>query len=164
MDPTTASYYRAVLFADGLEPRRLPESLMRLHQWVQKRHLAMGLNGTISKAMALNVSLTWLSSTDEGREFSCNNLPLGGLFTAEGAAASDVTAETEDDSEDEEPVLSVSDGSWDSIEPETDVIVHVKDDTTIAGKFIASRGSWTDVRVDGEVRHFRTSKVQLSGA
>jgi hypothetical protein len=146
MDPTTASYYRAVLFTDGLEPRRLPESLVQLHQWVQKRHLAMGLNGTISKAMALNVSLTWLSSTEEGRQFSCENLPLGDMF---------VGPDPDDDDQEFD---------WGKVKQETPVHVLLKDDTTVKGEFMECRGSWTDVRIDGEVRHFRTSKVQVVGA
>jgi len=149
MDPTTASYYRAVLFTDGLEPRQLPDSLARLHQWVIKRHLALGLNGTLSKTTALCVALTWLSTTEDGRQFSCENLPLGGMFghyfgedTTEGDPSFD----------------------WTKVVQETPVYVLLKDNSTVKGEFMECRGSWIDVRVDGEVRHFRASKVQVIGA
>lgn len=163
MEPQTASYYRALLFADGTEARPLPASLVRLHQWVVKRNQALGLGGMITKAVALSVALTWLSSTQEGREFSANQTTLGDLFG--GVEDVPETAEEipDDAPEDvpDEDILTAE--AWDALLPETDVIVTLKNKSTIGGKFIERRGNWVDVRVNGEVKHFRIRKVKLAG-
>lgn len=80
MDPQTASYYRAILFGDGQDQKALPPSLVRLHQWVVRRHQLLNLGVQITKAIALNVSLTWLSSTREGRQFAKDIEVISELF------------------------------------------------------------------------------------
>ncbi len=151
MDPSTASYYRAILFVDGLDTRPLPPTLLQLHGWAVKRHLALGLGGTISKATALTVAMTWLSTTKDGREFTRENTTLGDLFAG--------PAEESESVSDPDPI------DWDSVEVESKVVVTLSDNKTKKiGYFIARRGTWLDVRVDGELKPFRTSKVQIAGA
>lgn len=147
MDPTTASYYRAILFMDSQEMKPLPPSLVLLHAWAIKRCQAMGLGSTIAKHSALAVAMTWLSSTKDGRAFARENTKLGELF------------------EEPEPVISfVSKVDWETIEPESKVIVMVEN-KPIQGEFIIQRGGgWIDVRVSGEVQKFRASQVHIAGA
>lgn len=156
MEPQIASYYRAILFADGQDTRPLPPTLVQLHKWAVKRHQALGLGGTVSKAVALNVALTWLSSTADGREFASAFTTLGDLFCEEPAELSDdgsdeLSDELSDDPSDE----------WDSLPAETEVVVTMRDKSTATGQFIGRRGNWIDVRVNGTVEHFRISKVQI---
>lgn len=146
MDPTTASYYRAILFIDPTDTRPLPPSLMQLHGWAVKRSGALGLGGTISKATALTVAMAWMTGTKEGRKFSREETTLGDLF-------SEV-----DETEENEWVISAEE--WDSLPAETDVIIS-KNRTTLPGKFLARRGSWVDVRVNGEVIRVRTNQVKI---
>lgn len=144
MDPSTASYYRAILFTDGLDQRPLPPTLVRLHQWAVKRNHALGLGGMLAKAVALNVAMTWLSSTKEGRAFAGEFSEIGDLFDGS------------------EPVpLSVEE--FDTLPAESPVLVTLNDKTKKAGSFIGRRGNWVDVKIDGEVKPFLTSKVQLAG-
>jgi hypothetical protein len=80
MDPTTATYYRTILFGDGQDQKALPASLVKLHQWILRRWQLLGLGVQITKALAMNVALTWLSSTREGRQFSKDIEALSTLF------------------------------------------------------------------------------------
>lgn len=148
MDPSTASYYRAILFVDSTDTRPLPATLVQLHSWTVKRNLALGLGGVISKAVALSVALTWLSSTDEGREFAARNTNLGELF-------GEVAPELEDD----QPV--VGEELWDTLPAESDVTVTLKNKTTKPAKFLKRQGNWVHVRVNGENQAFRISKVKI---
>lgn len=149
MDPQTASYYRAILFTDGQDSRPLPQSLLRLHAWAIKRHQAMGLGGTIAKASALAVAMTWLSSTNDGREFAKEHTNIGDLFVAEAEEAVEAEPNKVD---------------WSEVEPETPVLVMI-DDKPTAGHFVERRGrSWIDIRINGETKKFRCSQVRLSGA
>jgi hypothetical protein len=86
MDPTTASYYRAILFSDSQDARPLPKSLIDLHAWAFKRSQALGIGGIISKASALSIAMTWMSSTSEGREFTRDCTTLGEMFCQPNAA------------------------------------------------------------------------------
>lgn len=149
MDPSTASYYRAILFIDGLSTEPLPPTLLQLHQWAVKRHLALGLGGTISKAIAFNVALTWMSTTREGWAFTRDNTPLGDLFG---------------DPPGEEGPSELTAEEWDTLPAERKVLVTLADGSKKTGAFLGRRGNWIDVRIDGEDRHVRTSKVQLAGA
>lgn len=80
MDPQTAGYYRAILFGDGQSQMALPPSLVKLHRWVVHRNQLLGLGLQITKAVALSISLTWLSSTREGRQFAKDVEGLAELF------------------------------------------------------------------------------------
>jgi len=80
MDPTSAKYYRTILFGDGQDQKALPASLVKLHQWIVRRWQLLGLGVQITKAVALNITLTWLSSTREGRQFSKDIEPLSSMF------------------------------------------------------------------------------------
>lgn len=152
MDPTTASYYRALLFGDSQDSSRpIPKSLVTLHSFAFKRCQAMGLGSIISKQSALAVALTWLSSTAEGREFARESTTLGDLFP--------------EDAEDE-PYLHLPGGNavdWDTIKPDTPVIVQ-HEGATLTGRLIKKRQAWIDVLVGEEKRHFRIPQVQLAGA
>lgn len=151
MDPSTASYYRAILFVDRTDDRKLPASLVTLHTWAVKRHQALGLGGVISKAVAMTVAMTWLSATEEGRAFSREHTQLGDLFGVSG--------EQEDEADD----VLVNPEDWETLPPESDVLVTMKDKSTKVGKFVERRGSWVDVRIDGELKHIRISKVKIAG-
>lgn len=148
MDPTTASYYRAILFNDSQDQRPLPPALMKLHQWAARRNQVLGLGGTVSKAVALSIAMTWMSSTREGREFTQEYTPLGDLFSV-----NEDSAET-----------SLSAEEWDTLPAESDVVVTLNDKKTrVVGKYLGRRGSYLDIRIEGEVRAFKTSQVKLSG-
>lgn len=151
MDPTTAKYYRAVLFTDGLDMRPLPASLLELHAWAVKRHMALGLGGMLTKATAFSVALTWMSSTKDGWEFTRDNTQLGDLFSESAdqaeAAASALSAE-----------------EWDTLPNESKVVVTLADRTTKTGEFLGRRGKYVDVRIDGDLKVFQTNKVKLEGA
>lgn len=141
MDPVTASYYRSILYHDGQDQRPLPPTLTQLHAWAFKRYQAMGAGSVISKQAALSVALTWMSQTKEGRAFTAENTTLGELFGCEKPSGID----------------------WDTIEPDSDVIVTVGDKQTPA-KFIRRRAGWLDLAVGDETKSFRMSQVQLAGA
>jgi hypothetical protein len=154
MDPTTATYYRAILFNDGQDQRPLPQTLLALHAWTFKRSQAMGLGSIITKQIALNVALTWLSSVKEGREFARECTSLGELF------------------DDEETEFSVTDGGgqhsvsaidWTKVEPGTQVVVADKG-ATIYGTYVQKKSNWITVNVAGEEKSFRSPQVQLGGA
>jgi plastocyanin len=143
MDPSTASYYRAILYADSQDSRQLPPTLIRLHAWAVKRGMALGLGGTISKQSALAVAMTWLSSTKEGRAFADEFTTIGGLF-----------------SEAEIPLTPGDEVKWEKVQADSKVIVNVNDQTLI-GKYIGRRSSWVDVMVDGERKSYRLHQVQV---
>lgn len=111
--------------------------------WVVKRSQALGLNSTITKATALTVALTWLSTTKEGRAFS-QSLPIASLFAEEN------------ESTEAEPV------EWENVAPETKVIAMV-DDRPVVGEFLGRKSSWLEVRIAGEKKSFRFQQVQLAG-
>jgi hypothetical protein len=154
MNSQVASYYRAVLFADGQDATPLPKSLIALHMFAEKRHHALGLGSTITKATALAISLTWLSGTVEGREFAAKRTNLGDMFSAEDLSEvlEDRTGSAGDNRVD-----------WFKVKAETPVVVEDKG-VTYNGSFLARRANWLDVRVNGEEKHFRPQQVQLAGA
>lgn len=141
MDPVTASYYRSILYHDGQDQRPVPPTLAQLHAWTFKRYQAMGAGSIISKQAALSVALVWMSQTKEGRAFTAEHTSLGELFGCEKPSGID----------------------WDTIEPDSDVIVTVGDKQTPA-KFIRRRAGWLDLAVGDETKSFRMSQVQLAGA
>lgn len=145
-----ASYYRAILFRNGEDVTRLPQSLMELHGWAMKSHQALGLGPLISKAVALTVAMTWMSNTEDGREFTRTNTTLGDMF-AEPSGDCEAAA-----------VASAVD--WDKVALQTCVIVTLRDNSTKQGMFHGRRGAWLDVLVDGEMKPFRMARVQLAGA
>ena len=148
MEPSTASYYRAILFLDPHSSNHLPKSLIQLHTWTAKRNQALGLSGTVSKQTALSVAITWISSTAEGREFVKDQLP--GLFSAA-----------------EPPEAFSPDGpiDWEKVPANTKVVVTVKDKLPVNGEFVGQRqGVYIDVQINGEKKSFRSTQVQLIGA
>jgi hypothetical protein len=150
MDPQTASYYRAILFLDGQETRKLPPTLLLMHAWAAKRCHAMGLGSTIAKQTALAVAMTWMSTTKEGREFTRESTTLGEIFS----------------NPDDEPVTDGSSDKevdWKSVDPDTPVFVSINGALT-PGLYVGRRSSWVDVLVGGEKKQFRTHQVQLAGA
>jgi len=161
MDPQTASYYRAILFVDGQDHRTLPPTLVELHKWAVKRNQALGLGGMITKAVALSVAMTWLSSTKEGRAFTSLLTPLGDLFgECENELSDDLADDLADEPADDAAIIT---GDWDTLPAESRVVVTMQDKSHCEGQFITRRGSWVDVRVNGEVKHFRISKVKPVG-
>lgn len=154
MDPSTASYFRALLFADGQAERPLPPMLTKLYAWCVKRNGALGLGGMITKQLAFTIVLTWMSTTKEGREFTREHTPLGDMFC--GFDPDEVDEGTE------EPVINVE--TWDTLPLESDVVVTMKSGITKPGKFVGRRGNWVDVRINGEISHHRISKVKIGGA
>lgn len=156
MNAQVASYYRAVLFADGQDSRPLPKSLMRLHMFTEQRHQALGLGSTISKAVALSVCLTWLSGTQEGRKFTKTQTSLKDLFTEE---AEEESESGDDESTTEQPASS----HMDKIKAGTPVVID-DDGKSIRGTFIEKRGSWIVCQVDSKERSFRTHTVKVEGA
>lgn len=151
MDPSTASYYRAILFKDGTSDRKLPESLVLLHGWVLKRHLALGLGGIITKAVSLTVVLTWLSSTADGRKFAADHAGLGEMF---GPVPDD---------EPEDAVSTEAGDMWDRLPRDTEVVIQLRDKTVKKGQFLSRRGGWVEVRVEGTAEFHRISKVKPAG-
>lgn len=81
MDPTIASYFRAILFRDPKSPNPIPESLVKLYKWTQKAHLSMQLGSAIPKPLAISIVLTWLSTPD-GSLFA-NDTEIADLFPIE---------------------------------------------------------------------------------
>ena len=139
MDPTTASYYRAILFSDSQDSRPLPQTLMTLHSFAFKRCQAMGIGSIIPKQTALAVAMLWMTSTVDGKRFAKESAGLGELF------------------EEEEPPTP----DWSSVKPDTPVTVN-SEGTTINGMFQKRRGGWLDVIVAGETKQFRSPQVQLA--
>lgn len=144
MDPTTASYFRALLYRDGQDAKQLPAGLVKLHAWALKSNLALGRGGVISKETAISIVMTWMSSTNEGRAFARQNTNLDDLFDLPG------TSQAID---------------WDLVQPETLVLVEVNGKPT-QGVFLKRRGNTVDVKVGTEEKSFRTHLVKLvsSGA
>ena len=162
MDPSTASYYRAILFSDGTDQRPLPVTLVQLHGWAVKRNAALGLGGMITKAVALSVAMTWLSSTKEGRQFSQQFTNLGDLFC--GPLPAEGAEETEEVKESEGTSSEVSTDAWDTLPAESQVVVTMQSGAERPGNFIGRKGNWVEVRINGEVSHHRISKVKIVGA
>ena len=154
MNSQVASYYRAVLFADGQDSQPLPKSLLALHMFAEKRHMALGLGSTVTKATALMVAITWLSSTVDGREFTSKHTNLGDIFSTEDIG--NVLGNPESGSGENKV-------DWFKVKPETPVVIEDKG-ITFPGKFVARRTNWLDVLVNGEEKHFRPQQVKLAGA
>lgn len=156
MDPTTASYYRSILFRDSQDQRGLPPTLVLLHAWAFKRWQAMGAGSIISKQAALGVAMTWMASTKEGRAFAMEHTTIGELF------AEDMQA-----TEDEGGTIVPGDLStvvdWETLPADAIVTVSVNQ-KTITGKFVGRRGGWIDVLVGGEKKQYRANQVQVAGA
>lgn len=151
MEPQTAAYYRAILFNDDSNLTPLPETLVKVHYWAVKKHTVLGLGSMLPKQLALTIVMIWMGSTKEGREFSRENTPLGDVFTVEDDAF-------QGDSDDD---IVISSEEWDSLPEESPVVVIMKNKTTRDGQFIQRRGSWIDVRIDGDVKPFRIGKVRI---
>jgi hypothetical protein len=145
MDPTTASYYRAILTGDSQDSRPLPQTLIKLHQWAIKRTQAMGLGSTITKASALNVALTWLSTTEDGRAFASEHTTIGDMFC--------------DESEDGRTGQKID---WSTLPAETKVVV-VIDGKPTTGEYLARRFNNIDVRIAGEKKTVKRKQVHLAG-
>lgn len=147
MDPSTVSYYRAILFRNAEEHAPLPPGLVELHNWTVKRHQALGLGPIVQKNVALTVSLIWLSSTVDGRDFAQNQTSLGDMF-ADPATVPEVHSDIE----------------WDKIAKGTRVVCELQNGKTKEGSFIGVRGSWIDVVIEGQKKNFRTNKVVLASS
>ncbi len=150
MDPMAASYYRSILFCDSQDQRPLPPTLILMHAWALKRLQAMGGNGIIAKQSALAVAMTWLSSTNEGREFACEHTTIGELF-------SPAELDEEQSHPDDETI------DWVKLPLETKVVVLI-DNKPTPGEYIGRRSSRIDVRIAGERKSFKREQVQLAGA
>lgn len=156
MNTQTASYYRALLFGDPTaDSQPLPKSLMRLHTWAENRHMAMGLGGMISKAVAITVAMTWLSSTEEGRKFSAKIPQLNGLFDVP-LVETEQKQSPETESQTDVPLVK-----WKEIAPDTPVLANV-DGSWVPGIFKGQRGSWLDIFVGDEEKHLKIHQVQLA--
>jgi len=153
MDPTTASYYRAILFFDSQDQRPLPPSLVVLHAWAFKRIQAMGAGSVISKQGALGVAMTWMSTTQDGRAFTRESTTLGDIFGEIVEDQGDALLTGDEDYVD-----------WSAVAADTKVIVIADGKKAAIGEFIGKRSSWIDVRIGGEKRSFRANQVQLAGA
>lgn len=145
MDPTTASYYRSILFCDSQDSRPLPPTLLKLHAWAIKRNQALGLGSTITKASALSVALTWMSSTKDGREFTRDYTPLEDMFL-----------DTDDEQDTGQKV------NWSTLPAETKVVVLI-DGKPTTGEYLARRFNNIEVRIAGERKTFKRNQVQLAG-
>lgn len=159
MNSQVASYYRAIIFNDGQDPRQLPKSLVKMDSWASARHQALGLGSTITKASALAVALAWLSGTEEGRKFSQDVHGLNGMFAqpAESQAEVDTPPEPKDDSKSQPNETTVN---WKQVKTGTPVVI-TEGDKQINGTFVGQRGSWIDVIVNSEEKHFQTRSVKL---
>ncbi len=82
MDPTTAEYFRAILFRDAKHIVPIPKTLVDLYDWTRKSHQAMGLGSIITKPIAISIVLSWLH-TPEGRLFAQDTM-ISHLFPVEG--------------------------------------------------------------------------------
>lgn len=161
MDPTTASYYRAVLYTDGLNDKPIPPGLIHMHKWAIKRHLALGLGGQMTKAFAFQVALVWLATTADGRKFATEETALGDFFCppAEAPVEPEQAAVSQDPAP---PAAEMTADLWDQLPLETKVIVRSGDQTK-EGAFLGRRGAYVDVRIDGEAKPFKVRQVQLAG-
>ena len=151
MDPTTASYYRSILFRDPEDQRPLPVSLVRMHAWAFKCCQHLGIGSLISKQSALAVTMTWLASTVDGLAFARENTNIGDLL-----CGSEVAAE-------KESTASSVIVDWDSVPDQSNVLVTIEDKVA-SGVFLGRRGAWVDVKVGSETKAYRTSQVQIAGA
>lgn len=143
MDRTTASYYRSILFNDAEAQQPIPASLLKLHIFAHKRCQAFGMPA-ISKMVALDVVLCWMTLTGEGRKFAQRHPDLQGLF--------DVTVEDESESEDESPAP----GS---------VCFATIDGTEIECSLVGFTGpGWAKVVVNGETKKVRRGSVRFPNA
>lgn len=143
MDPTTAEYFRAILYRDAKCQTALPETLVELYAWTQKRHLSLNLGSIITKPVAISIVLTWLT-TPEGRVFA-QTMTIGHLFPVD------------------------ADVDWEEVKAGSPVeAIDDKLKQTVCGSFEGKSGSWIRVKVakpDGsgsEIRKFRTRFVKLT--
>lgn len=113
----------------------------------------------ITKAVALSVAMTWLSSTKEGREFSQQFTNLGDLFCGP-LPIEEAEETTEADEANSEAVAD----TWDTLPAESQVVVTMQSGAEKPGQFIKRKGNWVEVRINGEVSHHRISKVKIVGA
>jgi hypothetical protein len=86
MDPTTASYYRAILYRDSGDSRPVPKTLAQMHAFAVRGCQGMGMSAMIARQSALMVAMTWMSTTKEGREFTRESTTLGEMFSEQDAA------------------------------------------------------------------------------
>lgn len=156
MNSQVAGYYRGILYADTQDSRPIPKSLMTLNMFAEKRHQALQLGSTISKAVALSVAMSWMLGTKEGREFAMENTNLGDILVEDEVA--------EESGEPGIPGLT-EDGKidWSAVQPQTPVVITHKDGK-INARFLRRRHSWIDVIVDGNEKHFPIKQVHLAGA
>jgi hypothetical protein len=149
MNAQTASYYRAILFNDGQDERKLPESLIRLHNWSLKCCQALGISSTIPKATALAVAMQWMASTEDGRAFTRTSTTLGDIFSEPA---------------DSQGVNDASAVKWKDVKPGTPVVALAADGKPTQGVFVDQRMGWIAVAIDGKEQSFRISQVKLVGA
>lgn len=155
MNTQVAGYYRSILYADSQDSRPIPKSLLTLHMFAEKRHQALQLGSTISKATALAVSMSWMLGTTEGREFAMENTNLGEILVEEEVA----------DESEESGVPGLTESGkidWSAVQPNTPVVISSKGQT-INAKFLRRRHSWIDVTVEGNEKHFPIKSVRLVG-
>lgn len=150
MDPTTASYYRAILFLDSQDQQPLPKSLVQMNAFAAKRCQALGISSsTIPKQVALSIAMLWMASTEEGRAFTRESTTLGDIFSepADSQVATDASAV-----------------KWKDVKPGTPVVALAADGKPTNGAFIDQRMGWISVAIDGKEQSFRVSQVKLAGA
>jgi hypothetical protein len=82
MDPTTAEYFRAILYNDPKCLTPIPQTLCDLFAWTQKAHRFLFLGSIITKPIAISIVLSWLH-TPEGRLFAQDTM-ISHLFPVEG--------------------------------------------------------------------------------
>ncbi len=143
MDPTTATYYRSILFKDGQDSRTIPPGLMKLHSWTVKRSQALGLGMQVSKQTALAVVMSWFG-TKEGKSFIRHNVPeLAELFQDPKSSQS-------------------SEVDWDFIAVDTPVVAILDGGVQANGTFVSRRSGYIDVKIGNETKAFRTNQVKLA--
>ena len=148
MDPTTASYYRAAIYCDLEDTRPIPPSLCKFHAFVWKRYYAMGCGSQITKQIALSTALLWMSSTPEGREFACEETPIGEfiLKTPENTHAAPFDA---------------GDVDWKNTPLDTPVEALSKNGI-INGTYAGRTAAWIYVTINNERMSFRPQDVRLA--
>lgn len=141
MEPTAASYYRALLWNDSQDQTRLPASLVQMHRFAHRRCQMLGKR--IEKNEALQVFYWWLMATGEGRKFASLHPDLQGLF---GEDLDDVNEDL---------------GESDDLENGAKIVVAMEDGTERDGVFVelTSHG-WAKVMIDGKVTSIRYKKVR----
>ena len=149
MDPTTASYYRSILFGNGNNVDHLPASLVALNAWTQRKLQNMGLNAQIRKETAMAVVLTWMAASQDGRQFAAMQ-GLSEVFDAQekGAETKDASdkAETPDD-------LEIN---WGTVATGTPVHFYGDDGKRIDGVFAGrqrGRNAACRVKIDDDEVH-----------